>query len=110
VSRASSDKALIYGLNLRYLLTALLLDTAHILSVGELVAMVRAEGFVVDGRPSKAVSDALRWEVRRGRVIRHGRGRYGAGSMPRQTKSRIRQRVAALRRQVVAPRRDTGSS
>jgi hypothetical protein len=102
----ADDGQVIFGLDLRYLLTTLLVDVGQVLAVGDLVKLVQAEGFVLTGRPSKTVSDALRWEVGRGRVLRHGRGLYGPGSMPRQTRSRIRQRVAALRQQVVAPRRD----
>jgi hypothetical protein len=94
---------LIQGRELRYLLTVVLVEADQVLTVADLVDRVQAEGFVFARRPSKVVSDALRWELRRGRVVRHGRGCYGPGSMPRQTRSRIRQRVAALRRQVPAP-------
>jgi hypothetical protein len=45
----------------------------------------------------KSVSDALRWEMRYGRVRRLARGRYGPGWMPRGTEYRIHQRVLALR-------------
>jgi len=42
------------------------------------------------GRPSKAISDALRWERERGRVFRRGRGRYGpAHLLPRSTLDRF---------------------
>jgi hypothetical protein len=98
----------IAGLELRYLLTTVLLECNARLTVAQLVEAVAAEGFLLRGRPSKAVSDALRWEVRRGRVLRHARGIYGPGTMPRQTKSRIRTRVRRLRAHVVATRRDTG--
>jgi hypothetical protein len=54
-------------------------------------------GFCVRGRASKAVSDALRWEIGRGRVRRLGRGVYGPGYIPRSTEYRIHQRVLALR-------------
>jgi len=58
----------------------------------------------VQGRPSKAVSDALRWEIEHGRVRRLGRGRYGPAYIPRSTDYRIHQRVLALRAAVVAQR------
>ena len=89
------DGYVIRGLELRYVLTLLLLD-AGVLTVDDLVRLLRASGFAVDGRASKSVSDALRWEIGRGRVVRFGRGRYAAGWMPRQTKSRMRARVAMV--------------
>jgi len=84
------------GIELRYVLTMHLFRNGHA-SVAELVHALTAHGFDVDGRPSKLVSDALRWEVRRGRVRRFDRGVYGPGSMPRGTEHRIRERALALR-------------
>jgi len=43
-------------------------------TVGELIDAVKHQGFSFRGRPSKAVSDALRWEIERGRVHRLRRG------------------------------------
>ena len=85
----------IAGLHLRYLLT-LHLSEAGESSIDDLIAAVEWAGFVLAGRPSKTVSDALRWEVRRGRVVRRGRGRYGPGTMPRQTRSWMRHRLQSL--------------
>ena len=65
----------------------------------ELIAGLAYWGFAVDGRPSKTVSDALRWERRRGRVMRRGRGLYSAGEMPRSTEHRIISRVLELRKE-----------
>jgi hypothetical protein len=59
---------------------------------------------LIDGRASKSVSDALRWEIARGRVNRLGRGRYGPGQMPRCTEYRIHRRVLELRAQTDAAR------
>jgi hypothetical protein len=84
------------GIELRYVLTMHLFRNGHV-SIAELVDALTAHGFDVDGRPSKSVSDALRWEVRRGRVRRFDRGVYGPGSMPRGTEHRIHQRALALR-------------
>jgi hypothetical protein len=84
------------GNNLRYALTRLL-QLCGPSTVDELVVALRQWGFTVDGRPSKTVSDALRWERRRGRVRRIGRGLYRAGAMPRGTEHRIIQRVCFLR-------------
>ncbi len=85
------------GIELRYVLTHYL-QHHGICSIGELAAELDSRGFTVRGRPSKAVSDALRWEGEHGRVFRRGRGRYGpAHLLPRSTEYRIHQRVMALR-------------
>jgi hypothetical protein len=87
------------GVELRYLLTTYLYDHGPA-TVEELVDALTYEGFDVGGRASKAVSDALRWEIAHGRVIRLGRGRYRPAWMPRATEYRIDQRVKALRAEV----------
>jgi hypothetical protein len=84
------------GLELRYVLTMYLVQHGPT-TVKELIDAIRWQGFDVDGRASKQVSDALRWERRRGRVRRLARGLYGPGSVPRATEYRIHQRVLALR-------------
>ena len=103
-----TSRPVISGLELRYLLTAMLLDSGGRTSLSTLVDRIEAEGFAVRGRPAKVVSDALRWDVRRGRVVRHGRGLYGAGAVPRQTKSRILHRVARMRAHVATQRHLAG--
>jgi hypothetical protein len=90
------------GTELRYLLTSYLFDHGPA-TVGELVDALTYHGFAVAGRPSKAVSDALRGEVVHGRVCRLRRGRYGPASMPRATEHRIQQRVLALHARVGSP-------
>jgi hypothetical protein len=84
------------GLEFRYVLTMYLVQHGPT-TVEELIDAIRFQGFDVDGRASKQVSDALRWERRRGRVRRLARGLYGPGSVPRATEYRIHQRVLALR-------------
>ena len=81
---------------LRYTLTRLL-QLLGPSSVTELVAALDAWDFAVSGRPTKTVSDALRWEMQRGRVWRRGWGRYSAAGIPRGTEHRIIKRVEALR-------------
>ncbi len=66
------------------------------LTVRQLASLLERGGFTTLGRPSKAISDALRWEVARGRVLRVGRGRYVAGHIPRTTLGRIRRRVQRI--------------
>ena len=84
------------GTDLRYLLVWLLIHDGPC-GVGELVDRMAFYGLGVDGRPTKTVSDALRWEVRRGRVFRPFRDWYMLGEIPRATEHRIHKRVLALR-------------
>jgi hypothetical protein len=84
------------GTELRYVLTW------HIVlhgpaTVKELAKTLEYHGFYTKGRTSKAISDALRWEVGRGRIYRIGRGKYRSADIPRGTEHRIHQRVLALR-------------
>jgi hypothetical protein len=66
------------------------------MSVAALVTAVRARGFSIQGRPGKVVSDQLRYEVSRGRVVRVGRGLYSAGRVTRQARWRMQRRIVAL--------------
>jgi hypothetical protein len=90
------DRYVLRGTDLRYTLTRLL-QLLGPSSVTELVAALDKWNFAVAGRPTKTVSDALRWEMQRGRVWRRGWGRYSAAGMPRSTEHRIITRVEALR-------------
>jgi hypothetical protein len=74
-------------------------------TVAELVEMLAWHGFETEGRASKAVSDALRWEIGRGRVRRIARALYGQGWVPRSTEYRIHQRVPSLRAELSLLRR-----
>jgi hypothetical protein len=94
-----SDSLEVSGTDLRYLITAYLFDHGPA-TVEELVDALAYHGFRTAARPSKAISDALRWEVAHGRVIRFQRGRYGPGDMPRSTEYRIYKRVQALHARV----------
>lgn len=67
------------------------------MSVAELVAAVAAHGFDLGGRASKIISDALRWEVRRGRVTRLRRGWYAYLRAPAATARRIGRLAVACR-------------
>jgi len=86
----------LYGIELRYVLTVQLAVHGPA-TIAELIDALKWHGFCVRGRPSKVISDALRWEIERGRVQRLARGLYGSGYMPRGTEHRIHQRVLALR-------------
>ena len=88
---------LLSGLELRYALTLVLIRSGVPLTVRELVRSLERDGFTCVEPSSKSVSDALRWEIGRGRVVRVRRGVYVVGSMPKQTRSRITRRVSDLR-------------
>ena len=87
------ERLQVRGRDLRYILTLALLDHDRPLTVGELVALLDRDRITVTGRPSKVVSDALRWEIGHRRVRRVGRARYEVGHIPRSTRWWIRQRV-----------------
>ena len=86
----------LHGIELRYVLTWHLALHGPA-TIAEMIDVLSWHGFCVSGRASKAVSDALRWEIGRGRVYRVGRGRYRSADIPRSTEYRIHQRVLALR-------------
>ena len=96
ILRQVDDVRRVRGIELRYLLTMHLFQHGPA-SITELVQALASQGFDVGGRASKSVSDALRWEVGRGRVRRLGRARYGPAWIPRATEYRIHRRVLALR-------------
>lgn len=84
------------GIELRYVL-AWQLQMHGPATIPEIANALRHHGFGVTGRPSKVISDALRWEIARGRVRRLGWGMYGPAGIPRSTQYRIHKRVLALR-------------
>ena len=100
VTRMAAPRIL-RGTDLRYVLTRIL-QLYGPCSVSELVSRLHSWGFAVEGRPSKTVSDALRWEIAHGRVCRRGRGRYLSASAPRSTEYRIIRRVQALLDEVLS--------
>ena len=61
-----------------------------------MVTAVERSGFALAGRPGKAIADALRWEVERGRVVRRERGVYAVGYVAKVTNHRMRARVAEM--------------
>jgi hypothetical protein len=89
---AEQAPARLVGRDLRYQLTQLVVERGP-MSVAAMVAAIDELGFRLEGRQSKVISDALRWEVARGRLVRIGRGRYRLGSVPRSTAHRIAART-----------------
>jgi hypothetical protein len=90
-----TNPVILRGIDLRYVLTSHLLLHGP-MTVAALIDDLEGYGFGFAGRASKAVSDALRWEIRRDRVRRLRRGHYGPGAMPRSTEQHIRKRVQPL--------------
>ena len=83
------------GVRLRHAICVCLLDEQRAMTVPEIVTGVEALGLSIPGRASKTISDALRWEARKGRAVRLERARYRTGTMPRSTEWWIRSQVAA---------------
>ena len=62
------------GQELRWFLTVKLAEAGEPMRVRDLVTALDNAGFTVAGRASKVISDCLRWEIGRRRVMRLGRG------------------------------------
>lgn len=77
------------GRALRFILVDELMRHQEMTVTEMVTALVHRAGFDLGGRASKIISDALRWETRRGRVVRIGRGRYRFSHAARSTTRRI---------------------
>jgi hypothetical protein len=91
-----TTRRVLRGIELRYVITD------HVFRHGpqtifEILEALEHLGFETNGRASKTVSDALRWEVGRGRLLRLRRGYFGPAFMPPSTEQRIHQRAMQLR-------------
>ena len=92
---ASADRLLhapaeLRGMKLRYALLAVLLRAERPLGIGELIDSLEAAGLrIVAPHPNKAVSDALRCEARKPRVLAVRRGTFVALRLPDSTRRRI---------------------
>ena len=95
LSRAENGQ--LWGRGLRHFLVAVLADARRPMRIRELAERIADEPAQLKGRPSKVISDALRWEIARGRVRKLGRGVYEFVAAPRSTLRFIRQRVQRLR-------------
>ena len=93
------------GLGLRYVLANELQNSGRPLSVAELADRLQRRGFTFAGRPSKAISDSLRTEVRKGRAQRITRGIYVFSSASRSMVRRFRAMAVAAHEYVVAQTR-----
>ena len=100
-----TNPRILRGIELRYVLTINLALHGQA-TIPSLIETLEYQGFGFAARASKAVSDALRWEIRCGRARRLRRGLYAPGSMPRSTEQHIHNRVMALRAEAAAGRHD----
>jgi hypothetical protein len=71
-----------------------LLEVGRPMTIGEILAYLERRGILLaTGHPRKALSDLLRYQARRGRVRRIGRGRYEVRRVARTTAWRYRTRL-----------------
>jgi len=91
--RYSADGICIPTRELRYVLTATLVDANRRMTVSELARTVDEFDIAIAGRATKAVSDALRAELGRGRIRRVSWGVYEGGIMPESTWRYVRRRA-----------------
>jgi len=82
------------GRRLRYAAAVLLHEARQTVSLDELAVRLADGGYGTVGDSRKAISDALRWELRRGRAIRVRRGHYRSRGLARSTLSWMRAQVA----------------
>ena len=87
------QRKVLRGIELRYML-ATNLSIHGAATMFEMIELLEYQGFAIPAR-WKTVSDALRWEIRRGRDSRLRRGLYGPGQMPRSTGGLFRNCVSA---------------
>jgi hypothetical protein len=88
---------------LRYFVCLELQMSDDPLTVRELSARLERSGFRIKGRPSKAISDTIRWAVPRGWIRPYGRATYGRGQVGRTTLRYMRETLARARREASAP-------
>jgi hypothetical protein len=94
---ATHTTNIVRGRMLRYAMVLLLDEARRPMTVPEIVAGLAEWRLEVEGRASKVIPDAMRWEVRRGRVRRAGRGRYVLGHLAKSTRHWMRKSVALTR-------------
>ena len=86
------------GRQVRRVLVTWLMQSERPLTVPELAQRLADAGLSVTGRPGKVVSDSLRWELARGRVVRVARGSYRIGLVPRSTAYKIMRQAVEIQR------------
>lgn len=88
---------ILHTLDLRRYLVACIIERGGEATTADLVADLSDAGFEVAGRPGKTISDALRAELARHRIVRLERGVYAEAPIPRSTRYRILATARSLR-------------
>ncbi|MEL0139365.1 MAG: hypothetical protein VW800_03245 [Acidimicrobiaceae bacterium] len=102
---------ILHTLELRRYLIARIIERGGAASVADLVDDLADAGFEVAGRPSKTVSDALRPDVTRHRLVRLERGVYAEATIARSTRYRILAVARSLRSAAaLSHRRETAAT
>lgn len=86
------------GLLLRYAALVVMDGVTQPTSVAEITEAIERLGVRVPERKGKWVSDALRCEHRKGRIMRVGRNRYVGSDIPKRTRQRAMRAILELRR------------
>ncbi|MGH9085659.1 MAG: hypothetical protein ACRDYW_09410 [Acidimicrobiales bacterium] len=82
------------GRQLRYAVAVLLHEAQQTMTLDELAERLDAWGCATAGDARKAISDALRWELHRGRAVRVRRGHYRSRGLASSTLRWMRAQVA----------------
>ncbi|MDW3219871.1 MAG: hypothetical protein R8F63_14750 [Acidimicrobiales bacterium] len=88
------------GILLRYALLDVMHGVTQPTSVDEIVHAIERLGVTIPERKGKWVSDALRTEHKKGRIIRVGRNRYVGTEIPRSTRYRAKRAIRDHRARV----------
>ena len=86
----------LHGYDLRYLLTALILDHDGSATTTQLRRAVERLGVDLGAYPRRRLYGALRSEVRKRRLRPLGDGRYEIDDLPRSTRDRVRRHARAI--------------
>jgi hypothetical protein len=86
------------SLHIRYLVIDALMRSPNPLSLNDLATALACNGHDLGPTPNKVISDLLRTELARGRVVRVERGVYRVGAVPASTAYRIRSVARKLSR------------
>lgn len=82
---AAQELQVLTGRRLRYAVAVVLHEAGRTVSLEELAEGLARHGYGTVGDTRKAISDALRWELHKGRALRPGRGHYRSKGLARST-------------------------
>lgn len=102
IAHCCAAQGKLWGRGLRHFLLSTLANAGRPLSVAELSGIIDERAARLSGRPSKVISDALRWEIKRGHVRKVRRGVYSFARMPASTRRWVERRARQLRQLLAA--------